>query len=50
MDLDAFAEKCPSNLTGADYYALCSDAMLNTMKRKIQQLEAGKFKQLSVFY
>lgn len=42
VDLDAFAEKCPSNLTGADYYALCSDAMLNTMKRKIQQLEAGE--------
>lgn len=41
-DLDALAEKCPSNLTGADYYALCSDAMLNTMKRKIQQLEAGE--------
>lgn len=42
VDLDTFAEKCPSNLTGADYYALCSDAMLNTMKRKIQQLEAGE--------
>ena len=41
VDLDTFAEKCPSNLTGADYYALCSDAMLNTMKRKIKQLEAG---------
>nr|XP_022334212.1 peroxisome assembly factor 2-like isoform X2 [Crassostrea virginica] len=42
VDLDTLAEKCPSNLTGADYYALCSDAMLNTMKRKIKQLEAGK--------
>ncbi|XP_061172817.1 peroxisomal ATPase PEX6-like isoform X1 [Saccostrea echinata] len=42
VNLDAFAERCPSNLTGADFYALCSDAMLNTMKCKIQQLEAGE--------
>ncbi|XP_048737243.1 peroxisomal ATPase PEX6-like isoform X2 [Ostrea edulis] len=42
VDLDALAEKCPSNLTGADFYALCSDAMLNRMKHKIQQLEAGE--------
>jgi peroxin-6 len=42
VDLDALAEKCPSTLTGADFYALCSDAMLNRMKQKIQQLEAGR--------
>lgn len=36
------AEKCPKNLTGADLYALCSDAMLNALKRKITMLESGK--------
>lgn len=35
-------EKCPKNLTGADFYALASDAMLNALKRKITMLEAGK--------
>jgi peroxin-6 len=35
LDLSMIAEKCPKNLTGADFYALCSDAMLNALKRKI---------------
>lgn len=48
VDLDALAEKCPSNLTGADFYALCSDAMLNRMKHKIQQLEAGNHQNLKL--
>ena len=34
-------EKCPYTLTGADFYALSSDAMLNAVKRKIQELELG---------
>lgn len=34
-------EKCPWNLTGADFYALCADAMLNAVKRQIQLLEEG---------
>ncbi|XP_070578424.1 peroxisomal ATPase PEX6-like [Ptychodera flava] len=37
--LEDIVEKCPMNLTGADFYSLCSDAMLNAMKRKIQQLQ-----------
>ncbi|GFO27941.1 peroxisome assembly factor 2-like [Plakobranchus ocellatus] len=41
LDLMRVAEKCPSNLTGADLYALCADAMLNCMRRKINKLEAG---------
>jgi peroxin-6 len=28
-------------MTGADFYALCSDAMLNALKRKIEMLEKG---------
>ena len=41
LNLQAVVEKCPLNMTGADFYALCSDAMLNAVKRKIQQLEQG---------
>ena len=40
--LDEFVTQCPSNLTGADFYALCSDAMLHSVKRRIHSLEAGK--------
>lgn len=33
VDLQALAERCPFNFTGADFYALCSDSMLNAMTR-----------------
>lgn len=33
VDLNALASKCPFTFTGADFYALCSDAMLNAMTR-----------------
>ncbi|XP_066281177.1 peroxisomal ATPase PEX6-like [Branchiostoma lanceolatum] len=39
--LENVVDKCPYNMTGADFYALCSDAMLNAIRRKIEQLEAG---------
>ncbi|XP_064599683.1 peroxisomal ATPase PEX6-like [Liolophura sinensis] len=42
VNLQIVAEQCPMTLTGADFYALCSDAMLNAVKRKIDELEAGK--------
>ena len=35
------AEKCPMNLTGADLHALCCDAMLNAVRRKIRLIESG---------
>ncbi|XP_070180023.1 peroxisomal ATPase PEX6-like [Littorina saxatilis] len=35
-------EQCPMNMTGADFYALCADAMLSAVRAKIQLLEAGK--------
>ncbi|XP_077989979.1 peroxisomal ATPase PEX6-like [Glandiceps talaboti] len=38
-DLEDIVEKCPMNLTGADFYSLCADAMLNAVKRKITALE-----------
>jgi len=40
LDLARLAEHCPFNYTGADFYALCSDAMLNAMSRKAEALEA----------
>ncbi|KAJ6547239.1 AAA-domain-containing protein [Mycena capillaripes] len=40
LDLARLAEQCPFNYTGADFYALCSDAMLNAMSRKAEELEA----------
>ncbi|KAJ2917643.1 hypothetical protein MD484_g2754, partial [Candolleomyces efflorescens] len=39
LDLRTVAELCPFNYTGADFYALCSDAMLNAMSRKAMTLE-----------
>ncbi|KAI8480389.1 peroxisomal assembly protein [Branchiostoma belcheri] len=39
--LEKVVDNCPYNMTGADFYALCSDAMLNAIRRKIEQLEAG---------
>ncbi|OLL24791.1 Peroxisomal biogenesis factor 6, partial [Neolecta irregularis DAH-3] len=33
LSLEKLAEKCPLNLTGADLYALCSDAILKSMSR-----------------
>lgn len=33
LDLMTVAERCPFNYTGADFYALCSDAMLKAMSR-----------------
>ncbi|CAE7171060.1 unnamed protein product, partial [Rhizoctonia solani] len=39
LDLAAVAERCPFNYTGADFYALCSDAMLKAMARKAEEIE-----------
>ncbi|KAH7103789.1 AAA-domain-containing protein [Auriculariales sp. MPI-PUGE-AT-0066] len=39
LDLAAISEQCPFNYTGADFYALCSDAMLKAMSRKAQEID-----------
>ena len=39
LDLGSIAGKCTFNYTGADFYALCSDAMLNAMSRKAREVE-----------
>ncbi|KAF8491938.1 AAA-domain-containing protein [Gautieria morchelliformis] len=38
LDLMDIALQCPFNYTGADFYALCSDAMLKAMSRKAKEL------------
>lgn len=38
-DLRVIAEQCPFNLTGADFYALCSDAMLKAMTHKASEID-----------
>lgn len=40
IDLTEIAEQCPFNYTGADFYALCSDAMLKAMTRKAEEVDA----------
>lgn len=40
INLSQVAELCPFNYTGADFYALCSDAMLNAMTRVAAECDA----------
>ncbi|KAI8377091.1 P-loop containing nucleoside triphosphate hydrolase protein [Choanephora cucurbitarum] len=46
LDLRKVAERCPFHYTGADFYALCSDAMLKAMTRVADTIEE-KVKQLN---
>ncbi|KAG0164776.1 peroxisomal assembly protein [Apophysomyces sp. BC1015] len=39
LDLARVAERCPFHYTGADFYALCSDAMLKGMTRVADAIE-----------
>ncbi|KAG6845032.1 hypothetical protein H0H87_001369 [Tephrocybe sp. NHM501043] len=47
LNLRDVAEQCPFNYTGADFYALCSDAMLNAMSRKAKDVD-DKIAQLNI--
>lgn len=40
LDLKEIADQCPFNYTGADLYALCSDAMLKAMSRVAEAVDA----------
>lgn len=42
VDLEHIAAGSPLNMTGADFYALTSNAMMNSIRRNIQKLEAGE--------
>ncbi|ODQ77397.1 hypothetical protein BABINDRAFT_163642 [Babjeviella inositovora NRRL Y-12698] len=39
VDLERIAQGCPYTFTGADFYALCSDSMLNAMTRTANQVD-----------
>ncbi|XP_029452596.1 peroxisome biogenesis factor 6 [Rhinatrema bivittatum] len=41
VSLSSIIEKCPQQLTGADLYALCSDALMSAIKRKVEWIEQG---------
>ncbi|XP_077192458.1 peroxisome biogenesis factor 6 isoform X2 [Paroedura picta] len=41
VNLLSVLDRCPSQLTGADLYALCSDAMMSAIKRKVEWIEEG---------
>ncbi|NXX52831.1 PEX6 factor, partial [Scopus umbretta] len=41
VNLTTILEKCLAQLTGADIYALCSDAMMCAVKRKVEWIEEG---------
>ncbi|KAG1754185.1 AAA-domain-containing protein [Suillus lakei] len=40
LSLADIAKGCPFHYTGADFYALCSDAMLNALNRKVAELDS----------
>lgn len=40
LSLADIAKECPFHYTGADFYALCSDAMLNALNRKVAELDS----------
>lgn len=40
LNLADIANECPFHYTGADFYALCSDAMLNALNRKVAELDS----------
>ncbi|KAA1478381.1 AAA-domain-containing protein [Dentipellis sp. KUC8613] len=39
LDLRNIVEQCPFTFTGADFYALCSDALLKAMSRKAEEID-----------
>uniref|UniRef100_A0A7N6AVW6 Peroxisomal ATPase PEX6 n=1 Tax=Anabas testudineus TaxID=64144 RepID=A0A7N6AVW6_ANATE len=41
VNLQEVVDRCPAHMTGADLYALCSDAMATAIKRKICLIDAG---------
>lgn len=46
ISLQQIAQKCPFTYTGADFYAMCSDAMLNAMTRTANEVDE-KFKKFN---
>lgn len=47
VSLNSVLDQCPAQLTGADLYALCADAMMCAVKRKVDWIEEGRSPALS---
>uniref|UniRef100_A0A5F8HG78 Peroxisomal ATPase PEX6 n=1 Tax=Monodelphis domestica TaxID=13616 RepID=A0A5F8HG78_MONDO len=41
VNLSSVLDRCPTQLTGADLYSLCTDAMTAALKRRVQDIEDG---------
>ncbi len=41
FDIDSLALQCPLSYTGADFYAVCSDAMLAAMSRAVDSVNSS---------
>ncbi|KAJ9056751.1 peroxisomal assembly protein [Entomophthora muscae] len=50
LDLGDIALQCPFHFTGADFYALCSDAMLKAMTRTANAIEDKVIPPMTVSY
>ncbi|KAF9233934.1 hypothetical protein BU15DRAFT_66162 [Melanogaster broomeanus] len=48
LSLSSIAACCPFNYTGADFYALCADALLHALSRKVDELEGQRESQLQL--
>lgn len=42
IDLSEVVRTCPTNITGADFYGICSNAWSSAVKRLITSIEEGK--------
>ncbi|XP_076815672.1 peroxisomal ATPase PEX6-like isoform X2 [Clavelina lepadiformis] len=42
VNFDEVVKVCPANMTGADFYALTTEAAMNSVRRRIADLEANK--------
>ena len=49
LSLPNVVSKCPFHFTGADFYALCSDAMLMAMARQAEQVDKAICKFIPFF-
>lgn len=42
IDLSEVVRICPNNITGADFYGICSNAWSSAVKRLIKKIEEGR--------
>ena len=42
VNLEEVVNVCPTNMTGADFYGLTSEAAMNAVRRHIEDIESGR--------